>query len=524
MALLDAPPPPVAFGFDPDRFPDWRPSQWELLRQISEHPDPHHLLVAPTGFGKSLLYVAAGLLAGGRTMILTSTKALQDQLVRDFSEMPGLFDVRGKSAYDCTLATYVPSMAHMVRRGSSAANAPCSWGFQCPLRDAAGCPYYDRVREARQRELVVSNYDFWLYNPDFPRVDTLIMDEAHQAPQELADFLSLKIEREARQYFNGRLPETEELEHWIDWGKWAAETVAQKLERYKSSPPSELLTLSRVLQKFWMLEQGEWVVEKLGDGGVTIDCIDPAKFGGMLWGRSGRTLMVSATANSMTAQALGIKNAKIWEASSAFPIERRRVWAINGAVQVNYRMEEGQKRMWVSLIDRLLQQRGERKGIIHTTSFERARYVQTYSRYSLRLLLNESKTTRDVVTQFKASKSPLVLVSPSVTTGYDFPYEECEFQIIGKLPFPDMRSKANKIKAERNRDWAGYMAAQVLVQSAGRGMRAEDDLCETLIADGSFGWWWKNNRKFTPKWFQQAVGWAEIGALPDPPDKLRREK
>lgn len=519
-------PPPSAFGFDPSAFPDWRPGQYALLSQILEHPARHHLLVAPTGFGKSLLYVAAALLTQGRTLVLTSTKALQDQLEHDFAASVGLFDVRGKAGYECTLPSILPAMAHLVRKGSTAASAPCSWGFQCPLREASGCPYYDRIRQARDEALVATNYDFWLYNPDFPRVDLLVMDEAHQAPQELADWLSLHIDRDARRYFNNRIPDSEELEQWIDWGKWAAEMVATKLERYKADPPSDLVALGRTLSKFPLLEKGEWVVEHLPDGSVALDCTDPSAFGAALWGRSGRTLMVSATANSMTARALGVqdKDLRIWEATSSFPIERRKVWAVQGAVQVNFRMEEGQKRMWVSLIDRLLEKRGDRKGIIHTTSFERARYLSTYSRFSSRLLLNESKTTRDVVTQFKASKSPLVLVSPSVTTGYDFPYESCEFQIIGKIPFPDMRGKANKVKADRNRDWAGYTAAQTLVQSSGRGMRAEDDICETIIVDGSFSWWWKANRKFTPKWWQEAVEWCDIGHLPDPLPKLQRSK
>ena len=446
MNSTDVPQPPT-FGFDPDRFPVWRPGQWELLRQILESEERHHLLVAPTGFGKSLLYIGMGQLAGGRTVVLTSTKALQDQLVRDFESI-GLFDVRGKAAYECTLPILQPHLGHLVRRGASAAQAPCSWGFSCSLRDSGGCPYYDRVRLARDKELVVTNYDFWLYNPDFPPCDTLIMDEAHEAPEELADFLSMRIDGKARHYFNGRVPDSEELELWIEWAKWGLELVSTRLERYKTQPPSDLVTLKRELEKIRLYcTHGEWVVECFPDGSVAFDCIDPSYFGAMLWGRSARTLMVSATANSMTAQAIGIKDAVVHQASSAFPVDRRRVWAIDGATQVNFRMQEAHIRMWVSLIDRLIGSRCDRKGIVHTTSFQRANWLKTYSRYSSRLLLNESGTTRSVVTQFVDSKSPLVLVSPSVTTGYDFPYDACEFQVIGKIPFPDLRSSEEDLLA-----------------------------------------------------------------------------
>jgi len=368
---------------------------------------------------------------------------------------------------------------------------------------------------------VVTNYDFWLYNPDFPKADTLIMDEAHESPEVLAGYLSMRISKDARYYFNNRLPQSEELDEWIEWSKWALDIVVTKLERYKSQPPSDLVKLRRELEKLRLLcTHGEWVVEILPDGSVAFDCIDPSYFGALLWGRSDRTLMVSATANSTTAKAIGIKDVVVHQASSAFPIDRRRVWSISNAVQVNYRMQDAHIRMWVSLIDRLIESRCDRKGIVHTTSFQRAKWLQTYSRFSSKLVLNESGTTRECVTRFVDSKSPLVLVSPSVTTGYDFPYDACEFQVIGKIPFPDLRSKANKVKAKRNPDWASYMAAQTLVQAAGRGMRAEDDRCETIVVDGNFSWWWKKAKDFTPKWFQEAVGYATTSTLPTPPPKL----
>src|SRR6185369_10618035 len=129
---------------------------------------------------------------------------------------------------------------------------------------------------------------------------------------------------------------------------------------------------------------------------------------------------------------------------------------------------DGQRKQWVNLIDRILQARPDRKGIVHTTSFERANFLKMHSQHSARLLLNESKNTKEVVAMFKMAKQPLILVSPSMTTGYDFPYTQCEFQVIGKIPFPDLRTKAAKVRSDRNKEWQGYMAAQQLVQSSGR--------------------------------------------------------
>jgi Rad3-related DNA helicase len=478
------------------------------------------MLVAPTGFGKSLAYMAMAQLSGGRTVVLTATKALQDQLVRDFAVL-GLYDVRGRSAYECTLARYVPSLAHLTRPGMTAANAPCRFGFKCPLQEAAGCPYFDRVKQARREQLVVTNYDFWLYN-DIGEVDLLVMDEAHQAPDELADFLSFHLTSTMKRYLAGKMPGGEEIEEWRSWARWMAEKVKARIEREPSKPSPELAELAAGLDKIVrMLGKGEWVIERHEDGGVSFDCVNPEQFGSMLWGGAGKVCLVSATCNKMTAAAIGLHNVKEWEAKSSFPVERRPVWEIEGTVRMNFRMVEGQKRQWVACIDRIVGARPDRKGIVHTTSFERAQYFLQHSVHSQRLLLNSSANTKQVVESFKQASSPLILVSPSVTTGYDFPYTQCEFQVIGKIPFPDSRSKAAKARQERNKEWAGYQAAQTLVQSSGRGMRAPDDLCETFIVDGNFGWWYHRNRQWTPKWWQAAVRRCSIGQLPPAPERVR---
>jgi hypothetical protein len=40
------------------------------------------------------------------------------------------------------------------------------------------------------------------------------------------------------------------------------------------------------------------------------------------------------------------------------------------------------------------------------------------------------------VATFKRRKAPAFLVSPSMTTGWDFPYDQCRWQIIAKVPIP----------------------------------------------------------------------------------------
>lgn len=512
-------------------FPGWRPGQWDLVQDIAATPDPYQLLIAPTGFGKSLTYTALAQLTGMRTVILTATRSLQDQLMRDFSSPIGLVDVRGQSNYECIAASDPSSgLGAFFRRGRSytVRDAPCTRGVRCPFKDS-GCLYYDRVREASRADIFVTNYDFWMRNQEKIKrvrpVDLLVMDEAHQAPQELADFMSFRISPDQFRGFARSYPKGESVDDWAEWAEWASGILRERVKGQDDPAPKTLDLLRDLERMAEVLGAGEWVIEHMEKGGVNFDCVNPESFGQRcLWGGAGRTLLVSATVNTTTGKALGMpeKEIRVWQGQSNFPKERRPVYVVQGAVRLNFRSTEGEKRMWVALIDRILASRGDRKGIIHTTSFERARYLLQHSAHSRRLLLNDSSSTALTVARFKAapSSSGLTLVSPSVTTGWDFPGTECEFQIVGKIPFPDLRTKAAKVVNKKNKDWSGYSAAQVIVQASGRGMRSAQDSCETFIVDGNFGWWWDSNRRFLPQWWQESVVWVQLATIPAPLPKL----
>ena len=85
--------PPSAFGL-PKKFDQWRKNQDDAVCSIISNEKRYITQVCPTGFGKSLNYVAAAVLKGGRSVLITSTKGLQTQLLKDF-ESVGAVDIRG---------------------------------------------------------------------------------------------------------------------------------------------------------------------------------------------------------------------------------------------------------------------------------------------------------------------------------------------------------------------------------------------------------------------------------------------
>jgi Rad3-related DNA helicase len=89
-------------------------------------------------------------------------------------------------------------------------------------------------------------------------------------------------------------------------------------------------------------------------------------------------------------------------------------------------------------------------------------------------------------------------------TGYDFAGDECRYQVIAKLPFPDLRSAVQRMRMEVDKEYRNYVTAQDLVQMSGRIVRSEDDWGETFIIDDNIEWFVKQAREFLPAWWRQA--------------------
>ena len=115
---------PIELGL-PAKFTGWRPGQEGAILDAVECNRRFLANSMPTGWGKSLWYIAVAKLLDYRVCILTSTKALQDQLLHDFSDI-GLVDIRGRGNYECCLG----------------AGYTCDEGrhAKCPRKQTTRCP------------------------------------------------------------------------------------------------------------------------------------------------------------------------------------------------------------------------------------------------------------------------------------------------------------------------------------------------------------------------------------------------
>lgn len=525
-------PLPVEIGA-PAKFIGWRDHQPDAILRVLDTPHRFIAMVLPTGAGKSLTVVSTSLLTGWRTAFLTSTKLLQEQYSSDFS-VTGLVDVRGLNAYPCV--AFKDEFAHFAEHGraQSCDEGPCHSGHHCNRRptrsnpDATGCQYYDAVKAARDSKLVVTNYKFWLsqyyFGQGLGAFDCIVCDEGHGIPGELADFLSTELTyKDIEGTLQVRVPKGD-VAAWGVWAKRESGKVERQLEDWRPHSKFEmaryraLKTVARKLKILGTMTGADWVMTE-GEGVWNFDPIWVKDHGETLFRNIKKVICTSATFSKKTADMIGIPDGDVeWhEAPSDFPVSRRPVYYVP-TVKVDAKTDLAAERLWVSRIDQIIRARQDRKGIIHTVSFKRRDRIMELSEFRSSMITHDSRSTRQQVEAFRAAPAGAILISPSVTTGYDFPMRECEYQIITKIPFPDTRSPIVAARTAVDKEYGHYLAMQELVQAVGRGMRSADDQCESLIVDSNCEWFIRRYRKLAPTWFLEA--YKQIGTIPVPPPAL----
>nr|WP_229510724.1 MULTISPECIES: ATP-dependent DNA helicase [unclassified Massilia] len=222
-----------------------RTSQTEMAKAIATAIDGQKVLMAEagTGTGKTFAYLVPALLWGGKTIVSTGTKNLQDQLflrdiptIRQALKAPvSVALLKGRSNYVChfhlerTLQNgrltsrddvgHLREISRFIKMTSSGDKAELAkvpetasvWNLVTSTRDTcmgAECQYYQDCfvmkarREAQQADVVVVNHHLFFADVALkdtgvaellPSANTVIFDEAHQLPDTATLFFGQSV-------------------------------------------------------------------------------------------------------------------------------------------------------------------------------------------------------------------------------------------------------------------------------------------------------------------------------------------
>lgn len=224
--------------------------------------------------------------------------------------------------------------------------------------------------------------------------------------------------------------------------------------------------------------------------------------------RIGNALYMSATIGEIENYVRNIhaNNVVYLDMPSTFDFSKSPIYYIN-KYKLSYDKKEQSLPKIMSIIESILTSRKDFKGIIQTGSYEFSKYV--YDNISQvnkdRIILYEdTNDKRNKLEEFEDSKNK-VLIGPSLIEGIDLKDDLCRFIIIMKTPYPSLGDRFIAKKFEVDKNWYMWKTTNSILQGVGRGVRNENDWCETYIIDGTFDNILNNYKKLVPNSFMSRM-------------------
>ena len=493
------------------------------------------ILEAPVGFGKSA--VAAAVCRNLKSAyVLTSTKQLQEQYSADFG-FNMVMGKSNFTCYVPTSSGQARSRAARggARPTGALSDCPhylsfdqyedhlkglCDKESKCELalrKEAGGklCTYYKQKWDSFREKVTVGNYAFFFselrYTEDVRKRRLLVCDEAHDLERQLVGAASFTLKASTiRQYPSGEGKEfsityEEGMDnHAEDWLK-ALGAARESLQGFLDAHDGDLALQDRLISCRGMLESLEafidglksapenWVISGIrkttaidayGEESTLVDEVvfqplDVAAYTSQLFATAETVLLMSATVFSeeLLCRTLGIPLDKaqfVKVAESTFPVQNRRIYAMDIA-QLNRASMDASLESIAKSVDEIMDRHANERGVIHTTNYSQVNYIMEHvsEHNRKRLVTTQGSMARSELLHSHGATDASVLISPSLYQGVDLKDELSRFQVIVKVPYPDLSDKRTQVKMHRERGWYDWQTALRLVQTYGRSFGAK---------------------------------------------------
>ena len=407
------------------------------------------------------------------------------------------------------------------------------------------CHYYHQKWISIKSSHTIYNYKYFLsdlfYSSGVNKRKLLILDEAHTLESEVSSFKNIIFSKESliRFFPKINLPDNKQtdVETWIDFCTGLKEQFTSYVEKSANilgsggnsqdihvSEKNLIDAINYEKNLFTFLEdlrinKENWLVTNITkneiDNKLSRIKLEPlvvSSYFTDIFDKGSISLLMSATILSKEnlCKAVGLKNDDvkfIRVENSDFPIKNRPIYLMNVAWLNARTMSESLPNI-VKVIDNLLSVHKNDKGIIHTTSYSQVQFIKNnLSKENLsRLIETNPKFDRnEMILKHTQSTKPTVLISPSMFLGVDLKDDFSRFQVIVKVPYPDLTDKKISVLKQRNPKWYEWNTILRLIQAYGRSVRNADDYANTYILDSSVSFLLKNGKEMIPKWFSEAI-------------------
>ncbi|MGH9980056.1 MAG: helicase C-terminal domain-containing protein [Nitrososphaeraceae archaeon] len=404
------------------------------------------------------------------------------------------------------------------------------------------CRYFHQKWISTKASHAIYNYKYFLSDLYFSNLiskrELLVFDEVHNIESELADFKSFIINSDniTRLFPKVQLPNRneEEIETWIEFCEYYKDSLLEFMEDVEFAKENNSLKepfteknlidcINRAKNLSFVLtdmktNKNNWLVTNIDRKSkglirkITLTPLDISYYFKEILDVSNYGLFMSATIlnKDYLCKITGLSQEEIKfirVKHSDFPKENRPIHLMNIA-WLNSKNILDNLPIIAKTVNNIMSIHKNEKGIIHTTSYFQLEYIKNNINMKNSQRLIESGPNTDRIEALKShseNTKPTVLISPSFYQGLDLKGDLSRFQIIIKIPYPDLSDK--KVAALRKKDMNWYLWNTIvrLTQTYGRSVRSKEDHASTYILDSNINYLLRHVNDMFPSWFTEAI-------------------
>jgi ATP-dependent DNA helicase DinG len=194
---------------------------------------------------------------------------------------------------------------------------------------------------------------------------------------------------------------------------------------------------------------------------------------------------------------------------STFPIDRRPLYIYPIAKMTRKESDVSYPLVAVA-IEKVLDLHPDSKILIHTVSYALNKiigdHLDTTKHYLRTFTYHTSREKQRAIDTYLYTPGG-VLLAPSLDRGIDLPDDDCRVIVVAKIPYPSLGDKqiSTRLYTKGGQNWYSVKTIRSLVQMTGRGMRSQDDFCETYILDAAFLDIYRKSKHLLPAWWKDAL-------------------
>jgi Rad3-related DNA helicase len=537
---------PRSYGLNHDFF---RPEQKDAIEKcfhLYDNGGGIAVIEAPTGVGKSAIATAMGKKAAVTAVV--SNHGLMKQYANHYGFKP----IYGKQEYPCVLKTKIDEWRKKYNIVPTAGDCHLEKMEECSV--AHLCPYLEAKMEAIQSQRMVCTYKYaFLSQAVQSRNGILVMDEVHNAVEDLLDVISIEISNSERIEYgfdpfpsinygpsgDGDLLNQETRDSVIDWVVNQCPKVAStdlfdevsmasaKNRRMYEKLQDTLGILSQntdIFYSCYMEDNSDWKLHARTKPTIKmiIRSLDVSRGVRKIRGDKSMSVLMSATIGipHPLMNSLGINHWWFMVYPHPVPKEKRPVYDLgiekmtHSATSSNpalYAIQSNKIIQFINGLDKSW------RGIVLTTSNFKVRTLRKNMRTELgdRVIFpEEGLGLLERIDQFVTNNRKGIIAVDTIQgwgSGLSLTGDLGRFAIVAGVPYMNPNNRFEKIRmsTEEGRKYSWWKPFSDVAQATGRVTRGEKEKDGTYsinigaIADGSG--LTPQAKSMYPRWFNEAI-------------------